>query len=162
MAAAAIEFLYLPAFIFVLLLLPSAGSIAPGTLTSGGNITDGETLVSAGGSFTLGFFTPTGGVPTKRYLGIWFTASGLDAVCWVANRDTPLNNTSGVLAASTGGSLRLLDGSGQATWSSNTTDSSASAVVQLLESGNLIVREQSSGSILWQSLDHRRTPCSPA
>nr|TKW06789.1 hypothetical protein SEVIR_7G263500v2 [Setaria viridis] len=154
MAAAAIKFPYLLALIFsVLLLLPSVGSIALDTLNNGGNITDGETLVSAGGSFTLGFFSPTG-VPTKRYLGIWFTASPADVVCWLANRDTPLNNTSGVLVVTTGGSLRLLDGSGHATWSSNTTDSSATAVAQLLESGNLVVREQSSGSILWQSFDH--------
>jgi hypothetical protein len=73
----------------------------------------------------------------------------------VANRDTPLNNTSGVLVFSTGGSLRLLDGTGNAAWSSNTTDSStATAVAQLLESGNLVVRDQSSSIILWQSFDH--------
>ncbi|CAD6262119.1 unnamed protein product [Miscanthus lutarioriparius] len=85
---------------------------------------------------------------------IWFTASP-DAVCWVANRDTPLNNTSGVLVVGSTGSLRLLDGSGHAAWSSNTTtSSSAPAVVQLLDSGNLVVREQSSGDMLWQSFDH--------
>jgi hypothetical protein len=156
MAVATIIFLYLPVLISsVLLLFPSACSIAPDTLNSGGNITDGETLVSANGSFTLGFFSLTGGVPTKRYLGIWFTASP-DAICWVANRDTPLNNTFGVLVfISIAGSLRLLDGSGHTAWSSsNTTNSSASAVTQLLESGNLVVREQSNGSIFWQSFDH--------
>ena len=93
-------------------------------------------------------------MPAKRYLGIWFTASP-DAVCWVANRDTPLNNTSGVLVVGSTGSLRILDGSGHAAWSSNTTtSSSAPAVVQLLDSGNLVVREQSSGDVLWQSFDH--------
>ncbi|WVZ87342.1 hypothetical protein U9M48_033992, partial [Paspalum notatum var. saurae] len=129
----------------------SAASIASDTLSNGGNITDGETLVSSGGSFTMGFFSPTG-VPAKRYLGIWFTASP-DAVCWVANRDTPLNTTSGVLVMGTRASLRLLDGSGQAAWSSNST-SSAAAVAQLLDSGNLVVRDQSSGAVLWQSFDH--------
>jgi hypothetical protein len=75
----------------------------------------------------------------------------------VANRDTPLNNTSGVLVVGSTGSLRLLDGSGHTAWSSNsntTTSSSAPAVAQLLDSGNLVVREQSSGDILWQSFDH--------
>ncbi|CAN6241028.1 unnamed protein product [Urochloa humidicola] len=154
MAAATISFLYLlPALIFSTVLI-SADTIVSDPLKNGGNITDGDTVVSAGGSFTLGFFTPAGGVPTKRYLGIWFTASP-DAVCWVANRDSPLNNNTGVLVVSTGGSLRLLDGSGQTAWSSsNTTDSSAPSVAELLESGNLVVREQSSGSILWQSFDH--------
>ncbi|CAL5014681.1 unnamed protein product [Urochloa decumbens] len=155
-AAATISFLYLAALIFSsIVLLISADTIVSDPLKNGGNITDGDTVVSAGGSFTLGFFSPTGGVPTKRYLGIWFTASP-DAVCWVANRDTPLNSSSGVLVVSTGGSLRLLDGSGQTAWSSSntTTGASNSSVAKLLDSGNLVVREQSSGSILWQSFDH--------
>jgi hypothetical protein len=69
----------------------------------------------------------------------------------VANRDTPLNNTSGVLVVGNTGSLRLLDGSGHTAWSSNsntTTSSSAPAVAQLLDSSNLVVREQSSGDML--------------
>ncbi|PNT65692.1 hypothetical protein BRADI_3g00950v3 [Brachypodium distachyon] len=157
--------LNLLALIFATLLLllrrsTGAGAgISSDTLKNGGNITDGETLLSAGGSFTLGFFTPSTTVPTKRYLGIWFTASGTDAVLWVANRDTPLNTTSGVLVMSSRArvGLRLLDGSGQTAWSSNTTGASASSVAQLLESGNLVVREQSSSAstgFQWQSFDH--------
>ncbi|PAN40271.1 hypothetical protein PAHAL_7G303700 [Panicum hallii] len=159
MAAPTIKFTNLPLLILPILLLfhraSGAGGIASDTLNNGGNITDGETLVSAGGSFTLGFFSPAG-VLTKRYLGIWFTASGVDAVCWVANRDTPLNNTSGVLVIGTGGSLLLVDGPrGQTAWSSNTTGASASTVAQLLDSGNLVVSEKSSGRrVLWQSFDH--------
>jgi hypothetical protein len=153
MEAATIKFLHLLALIFYVLLLPSAGSTAPDTLNNGGNITDGETLVSAGGSFTLGF-SPADALSSKRYLGIWFTASP-DAVCWVANRDSPFSNTSGVLVISSTGVLRLLDGvSGRTAWSSNTTGASASAVAQLSDSGNLVVREQSSGAVLWQSFDH--------
>ncbi|KAG2569085.1 hypothetical protein PVAP13_7NG389025 [Panicum virgatum] len=56
----------------------------------------------------MGFFSP--GVSTKRYLGIWFTVSR-DAVCWVANRERPVNDNSGVLMVSDTGSLLLLDGS---------------------------------------------------
>ena len=164
MAAPTIKFSNLPLLIFPILLLfhraSGAGAIASDTLSNGGNITDGETtLVSAGGSFTLGFFSPAG-VPTKRYLGIWFTASGVDAVCWVANRDAPLNNTSGVLVIGAGGSLLVLDGPrGQTAWSSNTTTAGASAastVAQLLDSGNLVVSEKSSGRrvVLWQLFDH--------
>ncbi|XP_066348556.1 G-type lectin S-receptor-like serine/threonine-protein kinase At4g27290 isoform X2 [Miscanthus floridulus] len=144
-------------FPIILCLTTSAAGTASDTLDSGSNITDGATLVSAGGSFTLGFFSPTG-VPTKRYLGIWFTASP-EAICWVANRETFLSNTtSGVLVIGSTGSLRLLDGSsGHTAWSSNsntTTASSAPAVAQLLDSGNLVVREQSSGDVLWQSFDY--------
>ncbi|KAF8660129.1 hypothetical protein HU200_057687 [Digitaria exilis] len=163
-APTATRFANLPAMIFPVLLLflraSSATAIASDTLNNGGNITDdGETtLVSSGGSFTLGFFSPTG-VPAKRYLGIWFTASP-DAICWVANRDTPLSNTtSGVLVLTATGILRLLDGrSGQTAWSSNSTTatSTSSVAAQLLDSGNLVVRGQITGGevTLWQSFDH--------
>lgn len=123
------------------------------TLGKGRNITDGETLVSADGTFTLGFFSP--GASTKRYLGIWFSASSV-AVCWVANGGRPVNGNSGVLVVRDTGSLLLLDGSGQTIWSSNSTSSSSSAEAQLLNSGNLVVRDggSSSDAILWQSFDH--------
>jgi hypothetical protein len=75
-------------------------------------------------------------------------------VCWVANRERPLNDTSGVLVLSDTGSLLVLDGSGQVIWSSNSTGAS-SAVAQLLESGNLVVfHDQNSSAVLWQSFDH--------
>ncbi|TVU16228.1 hypothetical protein EJB05_39780, partial [Eragrostis curvula] len=156
MAATTSRFHNLHALIFsvlILLIRASAAGIVTDTLSSAGNITDGETLVSSGGTFTLGFFSPTG-APTKRYLGIWFTVSP-DAVCWVANRDAPLNTTTGVLAISSAGILRLLDGSGHTAWSSNTTGAAAPAVARLLESGNLVVvGDPSSGAVLWQSFDH--------
>ncbi|XP_024311507.1 receptor-like serine/threonine-protein kinase SD1-8 isoform X2 [Brachypodium distachyon] len=127
------------------------------------NITDGQTLVSAGGTFTLGFFSP--GTPSLRYLGIWFSAS-TDAVVWLANRDSPLNDTAGVLTVNAAtGILLLLDGSGRTAWSSsnttttngnNSSSSSAAAVqAQLLESGNLVLVRGTGGSdVLWQSFDH--------
>ncbi|KAF7019328.1 hypothetical protein CFC21_032517 [Triticum aestivum] len=150
------------AVLFLSLGTCSAGGVAsPDTLNDGRrNITDGQTLVSAGGSFTLGFFSP--GEPNRRYVGIWFSAS-TDAVVWVANRDSPLNDTAGVLEIDGAGRLLLLDGSGRTAWSSlNTTtggatSSSFSAAAKLLESGNLVVvrdEEEGSGAVLWQSFDH--------
>ncbi|KAF8651283.1 hypothetical protein HU200_063533 [Digitaria exilis] len=142
-----------------------AANPASDTLIKGRNITDGGTLVSAGGSFTLGFFSL--GRPNKRYLGVWFTVSK-DAICWVANRDRPLADTSGVLNDTSAGVLvltatgilRLLDDgrSGQTVWSSNstTTTSTSAVAAQLLDSGNLVVRGQITGGevTLWQSFDH--------
>ncbi|CAL5094040.1 unnamed protein product [Urochloa decumbens] len=122
----------------------------------GSNITDGSTLVSEGGSFTLGFFSPSPGIPTKRYLGIWFAFSP-DAVYWVANRDRPLNDTSGVLVMNTSGNLVLLDGSHNLVWSSALTiASSPSMGAQLLDTGNFVVQGQNNGTALWQAFDH---PC---
>ncbi|KAM0927740.1 hypothetical protein ACQ4PT_002677 [Festuca glaucescens] len=115
----------------------------------GQNLTDGQTLVSAGGSYTLGFFSP--GASTKRYLGIWFSVSN-DTIYWVANRDQPLLDKSGMLVFNDVDSLVLFDGSRRTAWSSNFPAASA-AVVQLLESGNLVVRNGSSDISLWQSFD---------
>ncbi|XP_037479537.1 receptor-like serine/threonine-protein kinase SD1-8 [Triticum dicoccoides] len=137
--------------LFILLSPVAITAGATDTFGKGQNVTDGETLVSAGGTFTLGFFSP--GASAKRYLGIWFSVSS-DAVCWVANRDHPLKDTSGVLlVASDTGDLLLLDGSGEVAWSSNSPNTS-SVEAQLLESGNLVVHDQRSKTILWQSFDH--------
>ncbi|TVU16235.1 hypothetical protein EJB05_39787, partial [Eragrostis curvula] len=140
-------------YLFLLALTaPAAKAASSDILSRGRNVTDGDTLVSAGGSFTLGFFSP--GASTKRYLGIWFSVSE-DVVYWVANRDRPLDDTSGALAITDAGSLLLLDGSGQVAWSSNTTGATAPATARLLDSGNLVVvGDPSSGAILWQSFDH--------
>ncbi|KAM3370578.1 hypothetical protein ACQJBY_018108 [Aegilops geniculata] len=140
-----------PLFLFLLL---SPGALVTGVsdlLNEGSNITDGNTLASADGSFILGFFSP--GVSTNRYLGIWFSVSNT-TVCWVANRERPLNSTAGVLVFSDTGNLLLLDGSGQTAWTSNSTTRAAPRVAQLLESGNLVIREEASHTIVWQSFDY--------
>ncbi|TVU32349.1 hypothetical protein EJB05_24074, partial [Eragrostis curvula] len=132
--------------------LVSPRALAADTLGKGTNITEGQALISAGGTFTLGFFSL--GTSTKRYyLGIWFTVSR-EAVCWVANRERPLNNNAGVPVVSDTGSLHLLDGSGQIVWSSNASSTSPAAEAQLLDNGNLVVHDRGSSSILWQSFDH--------
>uniref|UniRef100_A0ACD5UG72 Uncharacterized protein n=1 Tax=Avena sativa TaxID=4498 RepID=A0ACD5UG72_AVESA len=143
--------LLLPLICFLpLSIQTSAAAGVADKLERGLNLTDGQTLVSAGGSYTLGFFSP--GASTKRYLGIWFSVSK-DTVYWVANRDQPLPDKSGMLVFDDVDSLVLLDGSRRTVWSSNFMAASA-LVVQLLQSGNLVVRNGSSGTYLWQSFDH--------
>jgi hypothetical protein len=134
-----------------LLFLLCIQTFAADKLEKGQNLTDGETLVSAGGTFTLGFFSP--GVSTKRYLGIWFSVSN-DTVYWVANRDDPLGDKSGTLVFNDAGSLVLLDGSRRIAWSSDFPGSATAAVAHVLESGNLVVRNGSSEATLWQSFDN--------
>jgi hypothetical protein len=142
----------------LLLLLLSPGVIAAGvadTLGKAGNITGDETLVSANGTFTMGFFSLGPSTNKRYYLGIWFSVSS-DAVCWVANSERPLPDKTGSLVLSDTGSLQLRDDSGQVAWSSNSTIASSSSVeAQLLETGNLVVRDQGSSNVLlWQSFDH--------
>ncbi|XP_072058026.1 G-type lectin S-receptor-like serine/threonine-protein kinase At4g27290 [Arachis hypogaea] len=130
------------------------------SLEVGQSIQDGETLVSAGGSFELGFFSP--GIPTNRYLGVWYRdASGNSTVVWVANREIPIqSNSSGVLRLSKKGILQLLNGTNSTIWSSNTSDNTlGSSIAQLLDSGNLVVKNGQSTeekNFLWQSFDY---PC---
>ncbi|MED6194718.1 hypothetical protein PIB30_031134 [Stylosanthes scabra] len=131
------------------------------SLEEGQSIQDGETLVSAGGSFELGFFSP--GIPTNRYLGVWHRdSSGNSTVVWVANRDIPIqSNSSGVLKLTENGILQLVNGSTNSTiWSSNTTGkASGGSIAKLLDSGNLVVQNGQSTeeeSFLWQSFDY---PC---
>lgn len=125
------------------------------TLLRGQNITEEQSLISSQGTFELGFFNP--GSSTNRFLGIWFTVSP-DTVVWVANRDSPLNNTSGMLTIQNNGSLVLYDSSERTVWSSSTNSTSVtnefSPILQLSDSGNLVLKDQTSNTIIWQSFDH--------
>ncbi|KAK9939537.1 hypothetical protein M0R45_016231 [Rubus argutus] len=145
-------------FIFLCICLSKTSS-ATDTLLSSQNITDGKSLVSPGGVFELGFFSP--GISKSRYLGIWYKNIPVKTVVWVANRGTPINDTSGhLLINTTAGSLALLNKNKTVFWSSNTTKETQniSPVVQLLDDGNLILRDEKEGdnseSYLWQSFDY--------
>ncbi|CAN6684354.1 unnamed protein product [Malus baccata var. baccata] len=141
-------------FLFSLLRISAATALV--TITPSGYIRDGETLVSVGGSYELGFFSP--GKSKSRYLGIWYTASA-DAVVWVANRETPLGDSSGLLKLTEKGVLVLLNSSDSIVWSSNSSRIAGNPVSQLLDSGNLVVqdgKETNPDNFLWQSFDY---PC---
>ncbi|XWS09905.1 hypothetical protein CRYUN_Cryun39dG0029800 [Craigia yunnanensis] len=118
---------------------------------------DGETIVSVGGRFKLGFFSP--GSSTKRFLGIWYGNISVQTVVWVANREAPLKDLSGLLKLTNKGILVLLNHNGSTVWSSNSSRPARSPVAQLLNSGNLIVKEENDNNpenYLWQSFDY---PC---
>ncbi|CAL5390599.1 unnamed protein product [Camellia sinensis] len=115
-----------------------------------------NTIVSSGGSFEMGFFSP--GSSRNQYLGIWYKNISVRTVVWVANREIPLLDSSGVLTIINPGSLALVHGTGSVIWSPNMTGSTWDPVAQLMESGNLVVRDANdqSGHFLWQSFDY---PC---
>ncbi|GMY05171.1 G-type lectin S-receptor-like serine/threonine-protein kinase At4g03230 [Fagus crenata] len=91
---------------------------AKDSLKSGEWIEDnGETLVSAGGEFELGFFTPNGSSGHKRYVGIWYTTDK-QTVVWVANLDQPLINATGAFGFANHSYLQVWDtSSGNSYWS---------------------------------------------
>lgn len=132
-------------------------SIALDTIALNQVVRDGDTLTSAGGSFELGFFSSDSS--EKRYLGIWYMKVSVRTVVWVANREAPLNSSSGVLKVTGEGILTLLDGNDTILWSSNSSRSARNPTAQLLDSGNLVVKDGNDDNpenFLWQSFDY---PC---
>lgn len=141
---------------FLISILTTSTSLE--TINPGQSMRVGETLVSAGGSFELGFFSPQGS--TSRYLGLWLDKSP-QTVLWVANRENSLFDNMGVLNITTQGILILLNSTNHIVWSSNSSASrtTQNPVAQLLDSGNFVVREgkdYNPANFLWQSFDH---PC---
>ncbi|XP_039170271.1 G-type lectin S-receptor-like serine/threonine-protein kinase At4g27290 [Eucalyptus grandis] len=114
-------------------------SVAVDTVYASQSISDGETLVSSGGTFELGFFSP--GNLTDRYLGIWYKNVPVRTVVWVANRSKPINDSSGTLMVVSTGNLVLLSQNTSVVWSTNSMKQAQTPVLQLLDSGNLVLRD---------------------
>ncbi|XP_059441321.1 G-type lectin S-receptor-like serine/threonine-protein kinase At4g27290 isoform X2 [Corylus avellana] len=131
-------------------------SISLDTVTPSQSLGDRGTLVSAGRQFQLGFFSP--GNSKSRYVGIWYMISP-ETVVWVANRDAPLSDHSGVLKVTDDGVLVLLNSTNGTVWSSNTSTTPQNPVAKLLDTGNLVVKDGNDDNpdkFLWQSFDY---PC---
>lgn len=122
------------------------------SIAANGVLADGETIVSTGGEFELGFFNPGN---SKRYFGIWYKKIPIPTPVWVGNRDSPLNDTSGVLKLDTQGILVLSSGTAnRSLWLSNSSkQGTRNAVARLLDTGNLIITDEEN-STLWQSFDY--------
>ncbi|RVW94702.1 Receptor-like serine/threonine-protein kinase SD1-8 [Vitis vinifera] len=130
-------------------------SAAVDTITVNQPIRDGETITSTGGTFELGFFSP--GNSKNRYLGIWYKKVAPRTVVWVANRESPLTDSSGVLKVTQQGILVVVNGTNGILWNSNSSRSAQDPNAQLLESGNLVMRNGNDSdpeNFLWQSSDY--------
>ncbi|KAK3129540.1 hypothetical protein QOZ80_6BG0481280 [Eleusine coracana subsp. coracana] len=143
--------------VFLLPLCAADDRLVPGKLLS-----PGATIVSDGGSFAFGFFSPSKFNPAKIYLGIWYNNIPQHTVVWVANRETPATNltsSSPTLSLTNTSNLILSDADGRLLWSTSVTGAASSPVATglaavLLDTGNLVIRSQNS-TTLWQSFDHR-------
>ncbi|RVW37254.1 G-type lectin S-receptor-like serine/threonine-protein kinase SD1-1 [Vitis vinifera] len=150
-ALATVVFIF--SYVFSLLRI----STAVDTINVNQHIRDGETITSAGGTFQLGFFSP--GDSKNRYLGIWYKKVAPQTVVWVANRESPLTDSSGVLKVTQQGILVVVSGTNGILWNSNSSRSAQDPNAQLLESGNLVMRngyDSDPENFLWQSFDY---PC---
>ncbi|MED6131493.1 hypothetical protein PIB30_010246 [Stylosanthes scabra] len=120
-------------------------------------ITANKTLVSPSHNFELGFFN----LGSNRYLGIWYKNVPKKTLIWIANRNTPLLvHDDGSLTFSNDGKLIVLSNKGSVIWSSNSSRPARNPVAQLLDTGNLVLKDvidgTSSEEYIWQSFDY---PC---
>ncbi|XP_028063437.1 G-type lectin S-receptor-like serine/threonine-protein kinase At4g27290 isoform X2 [Camellia sinensis] len=147
--------------IFTLLLsLFTKLSMAIDTLSPNETLTDNGKLVSSGEAFELGFFNPP--YSNNRYIGIWFKNVPIQTPIWVANKNNPISDSSGLLTITTTGNIIITTTTttNQTTtvWSSSNSSPPTppnKPILQLLDSGNLVVKN-GGGDYLWQSFDY---PC---
>jgi len=113
----------------------------------------GDTLVSAAGRFEAGFFNF--GDSQRQYFSIWYKNISPRTIVWVANRNIPAQNSTAMLKLTDQGSLVILDGSKGIIWNSNSSRIGVKPVVQLLDSGNLVLKDAiDAQNFLWESFDH--------
>ncbi|TYI41676.1 hypothetical protein ES332_A01G042400v1 [Gossypium tomentosum] len=121
------------------------------TITPSKPIKDPESIISHSGVFRLGFFSFANS--SNRYVGILYHQIPLQTIVWVANRNKPLKDSSGILNISDDGKLVVLNGKAEILWSSNVTNLVPNATTaKLLDSGNLVLNNgEDGGSSLWES-----------
>ena len=109
-------------------------------------------IISNGSFFNLGFFSPENS--TNRYVGIWYNNISVFTVVWVTKRQKLLRDSNGVLTISEDRDLVVLNGQKEVIWSSNVTNSIPNSSAQLLDSGNLVLKENTTGRVIWESFQY--------
>uniref|UniRef100_A0A175YLR0 Bulb-type lectin domain-containing protein n=1 Tax=Daucus carota subsp. sativus TaxID=79200 RepID=A0A175YLR0_DAUCS len=143
--------------LYFLLLLVIRPCFCIDSLTQSQPLKDGDFLISQGEVFQLGFFSR--GKSGNRYVGVWYYKLSEKTVVWVANRDHPLTNTSGVLSVDTTGQLALsYSGTPQVLiWSSDILSTGGGNYsAKILDTGNFVLfkDQYSEKNTVWQGFDH--------
>ncbi|KAJ4879161.1 Receptor-like serine/threonine-protein kinase [Raphanus sativus] len=141
--------------VLALAFLLSSVCLAQESAFFSGNLSDSDTIVSSLGTFRFGFFTPVNS--TSRYAGIWYNNIPVQTVIWVANKDTPINDSSGAISVSEDGNLVVMDGQRRVLWSTNISTqarSNSTVVAELMDTGNLVLKDDNSETTLWESFRH--------
>ncbi|XP_050221122.1 G-type lectin S-receptor-like serine/threonine-protein kinase CES101 [Mercurialis annua] len=130
-------------------------SLTNDTLSQGHTLNATYRLVSANGLFTLGF--------SGNYLVLNYTGTGadqsflIDHPLWLANREDPVLENSGVLTLDAGtGALKVVQNDAKQikTLYPGFGSSKANNITAILQNnGNFVLKEVNSGEILWQSFD---------
>ncbi|KAF8024562.1 hypothetical protein BT93_F1666 [Corymbia citriodora subsp. variegata] len=120
-----------------------------------------EVPISNSGVFSVWFY-PIG--ENAYCFAVWFSrppCSGRSCtVVWMVNRDKPVNGRRSKLSLKKNGNLMLTDAGHTILWAQNTVSLSLLPVhqLQLLDSGNLVLRDRENKVTVWQSFDSRDTP----
>ncbi|KAM3701690.1 hypothetical protein ACJW31_05G193600 [Castanea mollissima] len=143
---------FLFSFFFISYYLSLLSHAADNTITQGQNLSDGQTLISDGQIFQLGFFSPASS--SLRYVGIWYynIQEKEPSVIWVANREKPLFDKKGVLRFKEDGNLMVVAGNNTEVWSSNASIVSPNTTATLDDTGNLILSSNDSKNH-WESFN---------
>ncbi|KAM4102048.1 hypothetical protein ACJW30_05G193100 [Castanea mollissima] len=143
---------FLFSFFFISYYLSLLSHAANNTITQGQNLSDGQTLISDGQIFQLGFFSPASS--SLRYVGIWYynIQEKEPSVIWVANREKPLFDKKGVLRFKEDGNLMVVAGNNTEVWSSNASIVSPNTTATLDDTGNLILSSNDSKNH-WESFN---------
>ncbi|XP_009788892.1 G-type lectin S-receptor-like serine/threonine-protein kinase At4g03230 isoform X1 [Nicotiana sylvestris] len=118
-------------------------------------VDNGETLISAGKKFEMGFYSNDGD-EFNKYVGIWYYNLSPRTIVWVANLSNPIpvsriKNEDISVAVAEDGNLKVWNSSNAHTYFSTEVEISASKRrVELLDTGNLVLVDES-GAKLWQS-----------
>eukprot|EP00258_Populus_trichocarpa_P032572 XP_024448591.1 G-type lectin S-receptor-like serine/threonine-protein kinase CES101 [Populus trichocarpa] len=140
---------------FLLFCFCASHVLAADTLYQGGDSLNSScTLVSKNGLFTLGFTRLGSAESNATYLGIWYN-NDRSHPFWLANRDKPIADNSGVLAIDGSGNMKLTYSGGDPVefYSSQSSTTNITAILE--DSGNFVLKDENSGSqqVLWQSFD---------
>ncbi|XP_047964518.1 G-type lectin S-receptor-like serine/threonine-protein kinase At1g11300 isoform X2 [Salvia hispanica] len=126
-------------------------SAAIDTIRANESLRETEALISNGNRFKLCFYSPSNS--SRRYLGIMYNVPVMTVV-WVANRNKPLSDLSGTFQISSDGNLVILDGRKEIMWSTNISSSVTNSSAVLLDTGNLVLQDNSNGAYVWESFQH--------
>ncbi|CAO2161631.1 unnamed protein product [Urochloa humidicola] len=127
-------------------------AVARDTILPGDGMSGNQTLVSKNDVFELGFFSWGTGI--QRFLGVRFKKlPNASPTFWIRDGAVITDPSSAALEVS-GGNLCIKE-AGDTLWCSSVAgDGLPAAAAVLLDSGNLVVRDQTNISqILWQSFD---------
>ncbi|KAL9366199.1 hypothetical protein Peur_037398 [Populus x canadensis] len=131
-------------------------SLAADTLYQGGDaLNSSSRLVSKNRLFTLGFVRLGSTEYNASYLGIWYQNDTSHPI-WIANRDKPIADDSGVLEIDgDSGTMTVAYSGGNLVDFYSTQSPTTKLTATLEDSGNFVLKDANSRSdqILWQSFD---------